>query len=351
MGRNERNKTSGFDEFVKLAGDMVGDGMNTSRNQGNKTSGLDELVKLAGDLVGDGMNMGSGGKNKTSSIDELVKLAGDMVGDGMNMIMGMDIRDDPSTLDSSDDEESRSSGGGRTLRRNRRIVARQKKALRRQRDAEEAEMIRRHKEIGEDREGQLRERLSKLDQLLAAKDKVEEKEETTTTAAKKPVTKVYGKVKKAPCPEEQTFQVVYEDEVSSLHKIIDPEDMLDDISWNEDDYTEQRVHEMLQLLHHCRKTKDEAQRLIGYKRSAIERNREVHPELEAQIARTVNHRKLEKSTRRFMNHMKNGEMPKTLETLEMEKELLENIKSMKLMAEESYQMTLLYQEYESLYSE
>jgi hypothetical protein len=278
-------------------------------------------------------------RNKSSSLDEFVKLAGDIVEDGVTRFMG-EIGKDPSVLEYSSDEESKSEEEQSDS------SSEEDEELRRRRE-QEAEIIRRHKEIGEDREKDLRERLSKLEDLYGMKDTFEPEEKPRTNVPKKPVKKVYGKVRKAPRPEEQTFQVVYEEEESSLHKIIDPEDA-DDATWDEDDYAEQRVHEMMQLLHHCQKTKEEAQRLIGYKKMAIQHHREVHHDLEAQIARIVNHRKLEISTRRFMSYMKNGDMPRTLETLEMEKRLLENIQSMKLMAEESNNMSLMHHEFISL---
>lgn len=287
-------------------------------------------------------------RNKTSGLHEFVKLAGDIVEDGMNLFKGEAREDDESLLDNSTDEGSSSSfSEGEEESEEDKALIKKREELRR-RNEEEAENMRRHKEIGEDRERDLRERLSKLEDFYGTKESLEPEKKSSNDMPKKATTKVFGKIRKAPCPEDQTFQVVYEEEESSLHRIVDPEDVLDDTTWDEDDYAEQRVHEMMQLLHHCQKIMDEAQRLIGYKKSAVQQNREVHPDLEAQIVRTVSHRKLEVSTRRFMSYMKNGEMPKTLETLEMEKELLENIKSMKAMAEESNHMSLMHHEFLSL---
>jgi hypothetical protein len=283
----------------------------------------------------------------STSLDEFVKLAGDIVEDGMTRFMGElgEMTKDPFVTEYSSDEESMSSEEEQSREISDRLSKKDKEL--RSRREEEAEIIRRHKEIGEDRENDLRERLRKLDELYGMKDTFEPEVKPRTNVSKKPVTKVFGKSRKAPRPEEQAFHVVYEEEESSLHQIIDPEDA-DDATWNEDDYAEQRVHEMMQLLHHCQKIREEAQRLIGYKKMAIQHHGEVHHDLEAQIARIVNHRKLEISTRRFMSYMKNGDMPRTLETLEMQKELLENIQSMKLMAEESNNMSLMHNEFFSL---
>jgi hypothetical protein len=312
-------------------------------------------------------------QQEKSALGELFNYAGAVFEDGINLFLGESpiaedeestvAEDEESTVKgfkeleaeimySSDEESAMAMRKERDLRRKRlqlqktakqdaEMKAKLRKEKRDLRDidemkAEEKDILirvleeeyamRHYKEIGEDRERKLKNSLSELvkSNHIVKKNAEQDREP-------------------APTPEDEKEKgskrniVVDEANIEKV-EVINVED--GNASFDEDDEVAyQIVHEILQLLQYSRKTKNEAQRLMQYKRVAIAHNREVHPDLEAQLIKILSHQKLTASFDRFMVHKVNGDFPVNRQTLQMEKQLRQNIKSLKALASESEGMS------------
>lgn len=148
--------------------------------------------------------------------------------------------------------------------------------------------------------------------------------------------------KNPPRPEDKEFRIkqeVVHVEPKSSQKKKDIKKKDQTSVFDEDDEVAiQIVHEMMQLLQYSRKTRNEAERLLQYKKVAIAHNREVHPDLERQLHRIMSHDKLTVSFNRFIAHKMNGDYPITSETLTIEMQLRHNIKALKTMASVSEEL-------------
>jgi len=323
-----------------------------------------------------------GRHNRGSTLTEMFKLAGDIVEDGVNLMIGSKMDDE--SFDSinsrrwGQDESSEETGGEgyRALRKEYQknekydadsyaTTASEEIRQDRIRQIRQREMdnYRRHRDVGDERELELKQKLSQFSEdFLANGENTDEdpdfiyhgpstRKNTNSPEEEEEEEKVFTKniferaeqiavaralsLKYAVSREEETT-VTDGGDTNSTDDTEDSED-------EEDDFADQIVHEMMQLLHHSRKNRNEAERLIEYKRAFIRQRHETNPELDAHILKNANYKKLECSTRRFIRNLDDGDVPRTEETLGMEKELLQNIAAMRDIRRESDELDMEFE--------
>lgn len=293
------------------------------------------------------------------------------MGDGMNIMMGNgdDEYSNDSPNNNSYDEYSETTGGMRGLQkefqRNEDDYSysttdseEQRQERVRQIRQQDLDNYRRHRDVGGNRELELKQKLSQFEEDIgplsgaAAPDFVyhgpnpalpevpaEDKNDYFKKMFEKAQEQAQTAIRKAWSGHESAHEEEETEEGESTYT------GNSDDEEEEDDFAEQLVHEMMQLLHHSRKNRNEAERLIEYKRAFIRQRHETNPELDHHIQKNANYKKLECSAQRFVRHLKDGDVPRTEQTLSMERELLQNVAAMRDIRRESDELDM---EYESM---
>lgn len=199
-----------------------------------------------------------------------------------------------------------------------------------QRQEEDAELIRRHKQIDEAREQALRDALTKQEKDF---EKIVDEDESLLLPKDQILLvdvneKVFTKACLPPRPEDQSFRIGGEE--SPIDLVDDVEDEAQDEPEEDEvqinhELTMQLAHEMNQLIQYSHKSKQDAKRLLQYKRIAIDNAQEVPEELEAHLSKAMAHDKLTAALNRFISHKEHGEVPENNETIKMELALRGNI--------------------------
>lgn len=344
-----------------------------------------------------GVRASSGRHKRGSTLTEMFKLAGDMVGDGMQMMMMGNTDDflEPGQWDdyTEDGAETTDEDAMRVLQKEFRRSAdedsysttaseeeRQERLLQiRKRDTDN---IRRSKDVGDERELQLKQKLSQFEEEFLSDNQKPDADpdftfhgSTTSQPQKKSSNNNMKELKERAeraqtalktgaeqltASAEQIFQVLSGDSnraqgasrgmssESSTEESTEYTEYTEEPEEEEeeDEFASQIVHEMMQLLHHSRKNRYEAERLIEYKRTFVRQRHETNPDLDAYIAKNANYKKLECSARRFVRHLQDGDVPKNEQTLSLEKELRLNVAAMRDIRRESDDLD---KEFESMF--
>eukprot|EP00526_Cylindrotheca_closterium_P016715 CAMPEP_0113634428 /NCGR_PEP_ID=MMETSP0017_2-20120614/17926_1 /TAXON_ID=2856 /ORGANISM="Cylindrotheca closterium" /LENGTH=329 /DNA_ID=CAMNT_0000545125 /DNA_START=37 /DNA_END=1026 /DNA_ORIENTATION=+ /assembly_acc=CAM_ASM_000147 len=309
-----------------------------------------------------------------STLTEMFKLAGDMVGDGMDMMLGKapDLPPDDEWDEYSDDGTGTTGQGVmRELRKEFRrkdtdedsyysTTPSEEDRQERIRHIRQQEMdnIRRAKSLGDERELELKQKLSQFEEELNIQDSnlgeanpdfifhgptVSPKENKSPKN-----TDEWGQY--SPRSPEQISQVLSGetnatggDTTEYTEEPEEEEEEEEEEDDEEEEFASQIVHEMMQLLHHSRKNRNEAERLIEFKRTFIRQRHETNPDLDVYIVKNANYKKLECSARRFVRHIEDGDVPRTEKTLNMKKELLQNVAAMRDIRRESDELDREYE--------